>query len=80
MQMAGHYPSAADWWKIASYLLDIYICLICKTMECKQDWNIKFQAEDKELNIMPGRWHVLLKEQGSEDLNGKIAEWIQKRT
>lgn len=37
------------------------------------------KAEDKELNIMPGRWHVLLKEQGSEDLNGKISEWIQKR-
>lgn len=37
------------------------------------------QAEDKELNVMPGRWHVLLKEQGAEDLNGRIAEWIQKR-
>jgi len=37
------------------------------------------KAEDKELRILPGRWHVLFKESGAQEIYQQVAEWISKR-
>ena len=37
------------------------------------------QSADKELSIIPERWHVLLKEPGCEELGKKIVNWITER-
>lgn len=37
------------------------------------------QSEDKTLHMRPGRWHVLLKEPGCEEVWSLIVDWIATR-
>lgn len=37
------------------------------------------QSTDKELHIIPDRWHVLLKEPGCKELGKKVVAWIAAR-
>jgi hypothetical protein len=37
------------------------------------------QSTDKELVMLPKRWHVLIKEPGNEKIITRIVEWILDR-
>lgn len=37
------------------------------------------QAKDKTLQMMPGMWHVLTKEEGNDIICAKIIQWASER-
>jgi esterase/lipase len=37
------------------------------------------QSEDKELHIIPERWHVIVKEPGNEEVLRCIIAWMDRR-
>lgn len=37
------------------------------------------QAEDKELVLLPGTWHILVKEKGEEKVIAHIIDWLTAR-
>ena len=38
------------------------------------------QANDKEFVLLPGMWHILVKEQGNEQVIARIVAWLTART
>jgi hypothetical protein len=37
------------------------------------------QATDKQLVMLPERWHILIKEPGNEKIVQQMAEWVSRR-
>ena len=37
------------------------------------------QSKDKAFKLIPGRWHVLLKEPGNEDILKEVIAWLKER-
>jgi alpha-beta hydrolase superfamily lysophospholipase len=37
------------------------------------------QAKDKTFRLIPGRWHVLLKEPGNRDILQEVIAWLDAR-
>lgn len=37
------------------------------------------QSTDKEFRLIPGRWHVLLKEPGNDAIFKQVISWMCKR-
>ena len=37
------------------------------------------QTKDKQFKLIPGRWHVLLKEPGNDVILKEVISWMQER-
>ena len=37
------------------------------------------QSKDKQFNLIPGRWHVLLKEPGNDLILKEVISWMTER-
>ena len=38
-----------------------------------------WQAMDKTFRLLPGHWHVLLKEDGNESILEEVIAWLKER-
>lgn len=38
------------------------------------------QADDKEFVLLPGMWHILVKEAGNEQVIARVVEWLTARS
>ncbi len=38
------------------------------------------QADDKEFVLLPGFWHILVKEAGNEQVIARVVDWLTARS
>jgi hypothetical protein len=67
-------------WKDVSIVQGSISCPAALLLASSHLWCSCLQATDKQLVMLPDRWHILIMEPGKEELVQQMAEWVSSRT